>query len=210
MFVFRQKSVHVSKDVFYRENNIVLSCNYQVPNVNPRRIFWLAPMASMKSLMKMCSTIIVSTLGTTTLVANIAMKGVLMKEEPIVVSHSSKFSVLITKSSFINLCDSFDENDCSLPNVIVFVLVKSATSGYFLHRCWFAKGNVYDYAHLFWVEIPWLRGHHNCVCELFSHKIQWWHIIWTSSYSSSIGTFWTIARYKQKVQWSCLVQVADQ
>jgi len=72
--------------------------------------------------MKMCSTIIISTLGTITSVANIATKGVLMKEEPIVVSHSSKFSVLITKSSFINLCDSFDENDCSLPNVIVVLV----------------------------------------------------------------------------------------
>jgi hypothetical protein len=46
-----------------------------------------------------------------------------MKEEPTSVSHDSKFSIPIVKLSFINLCDSFDENDPSLPNVVVHVFV---------------------------------------------------------------------------------------
>jgi len=39
MFAFRWKSMHVSKDVSYKDNNIVLSYVYQVLNVNPRGMF---------------------------------------------------------------------------------------------------------------------------------------------------------------------------
>ncbi len=74
--------------------------------------------------MKMCLTIIVLTSSTIASMANIATKGVLMKEEPIVVYHSSKFFVLIAKSLLINLCDYSDEHNPSLPNV-VFVFVNS-------------------------------------------------------------------------------------
>ncbi len=40
--------------------------------------------------------------------ANIVVRGILMKEKPTAVSHDSKFYVSIMKSSFINLCDFFD------------------------------------------------------------------------------------------------------
>jgi hypothetical protein len=50
--------------------------------------------------------------------ANIATKGVVMKEEPNVVFHDSKFFVLIMESSFINLCDYFNKDDPSLPVVV--------------------------------------------------------------------------------------------
>jgi hypothetical protein len=61
---------------------------------------------------------IVLTLGTTTSMANIVVIGVVMKEEPKLVSHDSKFSIPMAKSSFINLCDFSDENGPSLPNVV--------------------------------------------------------------------------------------------
>ncbi len=52
--------------------------------------------------------------------ANIA-EGVLMKEEPIVVFHNLKFYVMIAKSLFIDLCDFSNEDDPSLPDVVVYV-----------------------------------------------------------------------------------------
>ncbi len=53
--------------------------------------------------------------------ANIATEGVLMKEEPTVVFNDFKFFVLITKSLFIDLCDFFNKEDLSLPDVVVHV-----------------------------------------------------------------------------------------
>jgi hypothetical protein len=41
MFVFRQGSLHISKDVFYVENNFVLSVVYQVFDVNSEGMFWI-------------------------------------------------------------------------------------------------------------------------------------------------------------------------
>jgi hypothetical protein len=52
---------------------------------------------------------IVVTLGTTALMANIVVGGIMMEEKPIVISHNLKFSILIVESSFIDLCDSFDK-----------------------------------------------------------------------------------------------------
>jgi hypothetical protein len=52
--------------------------------------------------------------GTTTLVVNILAQGVLMKEKPTAVSHDLKFSIPIAESSFINLCNSYDEDDLFL------------------------------------------------------------------------------------------------
>jgi hypothetical protein len=52
-------------------------------------------------------------------VANIVAEGVLMKEEPTMVTHDSKFSVSIAKTLVIDLCDSFDKDDLSPPNVVV-------------------------------------------------------------------------------------------
>ncbi len=46
-----------------------------------------------------------------------------MKEEPNVIFHNSKFYVLTTESSFINLCDSFDKDNPTLPNVVVLFFV---------------------------------------------------------------------------------------
>jgi hypothetical protein len=40
MFIFRWRSLHVSKDVYYAKDNVVLSYAYQVPDVNSRRMFW--------------------------------------------------------------------------------------------------------------------------------------------------------------------------
>jgi hypothetical protein len=50
--------------------------------------------------------------------ANIVVQGIMMKEEPNAIFHNSKFSIPIAKSLFINLCNSFDEDDPSLPNVL--------------------------------------------------------------------------------------------
>ncbi len=62
---------------------------------------------------------IVVTLGTTALVANIVVGGIMMEEKPIVISHNLKFSIPIAESSFIDICDSFDKDSLSPPNVYV-------------------------------------------------------------------------------------------
>ncbi len=59
--------------------------------------------------------------------ANIAVEGILMKEEPIMIFHNSKFFVSIIKSLFINLCDSFNKDGPSFPDVLVPVSVNSWT-----------------------------------------------------------------------------------
>jgi hypothetical protein len=41
MFAFWQGSLHVSKDVFYVEDNIILSYFCQVLDVNLGRMFWI-------------------------------------------------------------------------------------------------------------------------------------------------------------------------
>jgi hypothetical protein len=41
MFAFQQRSLHVSKDVSYAENNIVLNSIYQISNVNSEGMFWM-------------------------------------------------------------------------------------------------------------------------------------------------------------------------
>ncbi len=48
-----------------------------------------------------------------------------MKEEPNLVSHDSKFPVLMAKSSFINLYDFFEEDNPSLLDVVVPLCVNS-------------------------------------------------------------------------------------
>jgi hypothetical protein len=40
MFTFRQRSMHIYKDVFNGDDNIVLSFLYQVLDVNLGRMFW--------------------------------------------------------------------------------------------------------------------------------------------------------------------------
>jgi hypothetical protein len=87
-------------------------------------------------------------LDTTTLVANIIVQGIMMKEEPNAIFPYLKFSILILKSSFINICDSSDEDDLTLLDVTVPIyhcefascqrvafVDGCATSGYFFHCC---------------------------------------------------------------------------
>jgi hypothetical protein len=50
-------------------------------------------------------------LGTIASVANIIVEGIVMKEKPNPISHDLKCFVSMAKSSFINLCDHFDEDD---------------------------------------------------------------------------------------------------
>jgi hypothetical protein len=40
MFAFRRRHVHASKDVIYKDDNIVLNYIYKVIDVNPGRMFW--------------------------------------------------------------------------------------------------------------------------------------------------------------------------
>jgi hypothetical protein len=68
---------------------------------------------------------IVLTLGKTTSMANIVAQGVTMKEKPNAICHESKFYILITESSFIDLCDYFDEDKHSFFYVVVLVFVNS-------------------------------------------------------------------------------------
>jgi hypothetical protein len=81
-------------------SNIVLSFIYQVPNVNPRRIFWSVTPGRYRivgdNVFNYPQDNVV-TLGTITSVVNIVARGILMKEKPIAVSHDSKFYVLIAK-----------------------------------------------------------------------------------------------------------------
>jgi hypothetical protein len=47
-----------------------------------------------------------------------ATEGDMMNEAPNVIFHDSKFFVLIVESSFINLCDYFNKDNPSLPDVV--------------------------------------------------------------------------------------------
>ncbi len=67
----------------------------------------------------------VLTLGTIASVVNIVAQGVMMKEEPIIISHKLKFYVLIAESSFIDLCDSSYDDKHSFLDVVVLVFVNS-------------------------------------------------------------------------------------
>jgi hypothetical protein len=66
---------------------------------------------------------IVLTLGTITSMANIVVKGVMMKEEPKLVFHGLKFYILMVKSLFIDLYVFSDENDPSLLDVVISLCV---------------------------------------------------------------------------------------
>jgi len=68
---------------------------------------------------------IVLTLGTTTSVVNITEEGIVMKEELNPVSHDLKFSLSMVESLFINLCDSFDEDNPSLLDVVILLCMNS-------------------------------------------------------------------------------------
>jgi hypothetical protein len=57
--------------------------------------------------------------------ANIIAKGIVMKEKLNPISHNLNFSILMAKSSFIDLCDSFDEDNPTLLNVVVPLYVNS-------------------------------------------------------------------------------------
>jgi hypothetical protein len=86
--------VHVYKYVFYEDDNIVLSFIYKVLDVNPKRMFWIVTNGRYqivgKNVLSNTQDTVVA-LGTTTLVANIAMGGNLIKENPIAIFRDSKF-----------------------------------------------------------------------------------------------------------------------
>jgi len=63
--------------------------------------------------------------GTTASVINIIVEGVVMKEEPNLVSQDLKFSILMVESLFINLCDSSNKNGPSFFDVVVPLCVNS-------------------------------------------------------------------------------------
>ncbi len=68
---------------------------------------------------------IVLTPNTIAFMVNIVAKGIMMKEEPNLVSHDSKFFVLMVESSFINIYDSFEEENPSLLDVVVPLYMNS-------------------------------------------------------------------------------------
>jgi hypothetical protein len=81
--------------------------------VNPKGMFWIFTNGKYRIINKNVfnnSQDIVVTLGIVALVANIVVKGILMKEEPITTFHDSMFFVSIIKSLFINLCDFFEKD----------------------------------------------------------------------------------------------------
>ncbi len=86
MFAFRQGSMHVSKDVSYRDDNFALNSIYQVSDVNPRGMFWFVTNGKYQIVGEnVCNNPQdnVVTPNTTTSMANIAMKGILIKESPL-------------------------------------------------------------------------------------------------------------------------------
>ncbi len=64
---------------------------------------------------------IIVRLGIVALVAKIAIKCLLIYEDFSAISHDSKYSVLITKSLFIDIYDFVDEDGSFPPNVVVHV-----------------------------------------------------------------------------------------
>lgn len=121
MFAFRWGFLHDFKDVSYAKNNIVLSSIYQVLNVNFEGMFWMVTNGKYRIVDEHAFNNfqdIVLTLGRTTLMANIVAEGIMMKEKPNLVSHDSKFFVLVVKFSFIDLCDSSNKDSPSLLNVV--------------------------------------------------------------------------------------------
>jgi hypothetical protein len=128
MFTFWRGFMHVFKDVSYAKNNIVLSFVYQVPNVNFEGMFWTVTNGKYQIIHEHAfnnSQDIILTLRIAALVANITMKDVVMKEEPNLVSHDSKFSILMAKSSFIDLCNYSNEDSPSILDVVVLFYVNS-------------------------------------------------------------------------------------
>jgi hypothetical protein len=127
MFTFRRGYVHVPKEVAYMEDNVVSSSSYQVMDVNPIGMFWIVTNGRFWILNDNAfnnSQDICLNIGTIASMANIFVQCIMMKEEPNENFHNLKFSIPIAKSLFIDLCDFFDENDPSLPNVLVPISVK--------------------------------------------------------------------------------------
>ncbi len=128
MFAIKWRSLHVSKDVSYKDNNIVLSYVYQVLDVNPRRMFWTITNGRYQITGENVfnnSQDNVVTLGTSASMANIVVRSVVMKEKPNVIFHDSKFFVPIVESLFIDLCDSSNEDDLSPLDVVVPISMNS-------------------------------------------------------------------------------------
>jgi len=96
--------------------------------VNPGGMFWIVTNGKYRIIDKKMfnnSQDTIVTPGIVALVANITAEGILRKEKPIAIFHDLKFFVSIIKSLFINLCDSFDKNGPSPPNVLILVSMNS-------------------------------------------------------------------------------------
>ncbi len=87
----------------------------------------------------------VVTSGIATPMANIAIESILMKEEPTMVFHDSKFSIWIAKSLFIDFYDYFNEDNLSLLDVLVLVFMNSRV----------------DKEWAFWMEMPLVNSRAN-------------------------------------------------
>jgi hypothetical protein len=122
--------MHVSKDVFYEDNNIVLNFVYQVPDVNLKGMFWIVTIGKYwivgkKVLNNSQGNVVTS--GIVASVANIVTEGIMIKEKPIMLSHNSKFSILIMESLFIDFYDSSNEDNLSFLDILVLVVRNSST-----------------------------------------------------------------------------------
>jgi len=122
--------MHVSKDVFYEDNNIVLNFVYQVPDVNLKRMFWIVTIGKYwivgkKVLNNFQGNVVTS--GIAASVVNIVTEGIMIKEKPIMLSHNSKFSILIMESLFIDFYDSSNKENLSFLDILVLVVRNSST-----------------------------------------------------------------------------------
>ncbi len=116
--------MHIFKDVSYVEDNIV----YQILGVNFEGMFWMVTNGKYWIVNKYAfnnSQDTILTLVIAALVANITIKDVVIKEEPNLVSHDLKFSVVMAESSFIDLCNYSNEDSPSLLDVVVPLYVNS-------------------------------------------------------------------------------------
>ncbi len=94
--------------------------------MNPRGVFWIISKGMYQIVGENVlnnSQDIVLTSSTTTLVAKIFAQGVMIKEKPNAISPNSKVFIPIVKSSFINLCDFFYEDNLAIPIVIIHVSI---------------------------------------------------------------------------------------
>jgi hypothetical protein len=122
--------------------------------------------------------------------------------------HLSTFVIILTKMTlpFLMLLSmSLWIHDLLKSNLCTWMCYKQLFSPTLLICC---SNNVFDPTRLFWIKVPWLQCHHNWIFESLPIKCNG-EMLLELPPVSSIGTFRTIARYAQKIRWSCLVQVTN-